>query len=135
MAFAFITSSVVLLSGQPSFAQSGETFAPGSVLRLDSTGKLVKTDAEVLATSDVVGVALGESNAANQWIAYAGKGCKLTVSGLTGGESYYVGGSADAGKVGVRADAVTGTHFASIAGIAHSATVFEVLGIKTGFQL
>lgn len=132
MAFAFLTSSVVLASGQPRFAQSGETFAAGSALRIDSTGKLVKVDSEVLATSDFAGIALAESNAANQWVSYAPPGCLLTVSGLTAGEVYWCGGSADAGKVGLRSDAVTGTHYGTVAGVTFGTTSLYVLGIKTG---
>jgi hypothetical protein len=135
MAFALLTSSLTLLSGQPTGAQAAGVLAAGTAVRIDSTGKLAATNAEVLGESDCHGILLSEANAANQWVQYAKPGCKLTVSGLTGGETYYCGGSGDAGEVGVRADAVTGTHFATIAGIAHSATVFEVVGIKTGFQL
>lgn len=132
MAFALLPATLTLLSGQPRSIQSGEAFAAGAAVRIDSTGRLVKVDSEVLATSDMAGIALSESNAANQWVTYAPPGCKLTVSGLVAGESYWCGGSGDAGEVGLRADAVTGTHYGTLAGVTHSTTIFEVLGIKTG---
>ncbi len=135
MAFAFLPSTTKVFSGQIRTAKASGVLAAGTVVRLDANGKLAATNAEVLGESDVAGVLISEANAADQDVTYAPPGTKLTTSGLTGGETYYVGGTADAGKVSVRADAVTGTHFATIAGVAHSATLFEVLGIKTGFQL
>lgn len=135
MAFALLTSSVKVFSGQIRTAKAVGVLAAGTVVRIDANGKLAATDAEVLANSDVAGILISEANAADQDVTYAPIGCKLTVSGLTGGETYYAGGSGDAGEVGLRADAVTSTHFATIVGVAHSATLFEVVGIKTGFQL
>ncbi len=116
-------------------ALTAEAVTAGFVIRKNAAGTLAIADSEVAAEDDVEGIALVSALAAGQPLTYAPIGSVVTVSGLTPGQTYYLGGSADQGEVGLFADATTGTHFATVVGVALSATRLQIVGIKTDVQL
>lgn len=135
MAFAILPATLTAEDPQSiKHGTAGEALTIGHCIRKNSVGKFVIADSEVGVEDNMDGVALNTA-INNGPVAYAPPGTFLTVSGLVAGETYYLGGAADEGKVGVRADAVLGTHFATIAGVTYSATRFRVLGWNTDVQL
>lgn len=136
MAFAALPSTIVAedLQSVKIGPAAAEAITAGYVIRLTSTNTIMIADSEAAGEDDVLGVALA-TVAVGQQVPYAPPGTFVIVSGLTAGETYFLGGAADQGKVGVRADAVAGTHFATMVGVSYSATRFRVLGWNTDVQL
>lgn len=136
MAFAFLPSTITAedASSVKLGGPAAEAITAGYVIRRTSTNTIVIANSEVASEDDILGVAVVTA-AVGQPVYYVPPGSFVVVSGLTAGETYFLGGGADEGKVGLRADAVTGTHFASIVGISYSATRLRVLGWNTDVQL
>jgi len=112
-----------------------EAIVAGLVVRKLANGNVEIANAVAAATADMVGIAVNETNAANQPITFARPGSVLTVSGLTAGESYYLGEGATEGQVGLFADAATANAFATLVGIALSATSLYIVGRETGVSV
>lgn len=122
MAYAALTTSIVIEDNSLiRTAVASEAIVAGACVRKGNTGRFEVADSNAVGTSSCDGVALSGCPA-NGTFTYAPPGAVVTVSGLTPGETYFLGGGADEGKVGVRADVVTGTDYATVIGLTLSAT-------------
>ncbi len=134
MAYAVLTGVVFSQESQIDHGIAAEAISIGQVVRRTSAGLIEVANAAAALTADMVGVALQTVTAGNP-IQYAKPGAVLTVSGLTKGVAYYLGGGADEGKVGLFTDADTANVFATLVGLARSATQFQIIGIYSGAEL
>jgi hypothetical protein len=136
MAFALLPATGYSESGRTKFGVATETMASGTAIRHTTGDKIEKANSEGAATDECDGILITDANVIGQQCLYVGKGDVVAgLSGLTPGTVYYLGGASDEGEVGLAADAATGTHFATLAGVALSASRFLVLGIHTNVQL
>src|SRR3990170_2150795 len=101
MAFAFLPATIVAEDPQSvkQGPNAGEAITAGYVIRKTTTNLSMISDAEVAAEDDVLGVAVVTA-AVGQPVMYVPPGSFVVVSGLTPGETYFLGGAADQGKVG-----------------------------------
>lgn len=134
MAFGRMTTPVAEDPQSIKHGIAGEVITHGDCVRINTAGAIVIADSEVAAEDNMVGVALNSAVVGGP-VGYAPPNTFVTTSGLTAGETYFLGGAADQGEIGLRADAVLGTHFATVAGASYSATRFRILGWNTDVQL
>jgi len=137
MAFAALPNTLTPTGGliNTETRLCSEAIAAGLVVRQLANGTVEIANAVAANTADMAGVAVNATNAANQPITYARPGSVLTVSGLSAGESYYLGEGATEGQVGLFADAATANAFATIVGLALSTTSLYVIGRETGVSV
>lgn len=133
---ALSATGTLTTGGVPNVKLSGEAFPALSFCRLDSQGRLVRSQSNSLVNCGSKGtlyLALAESNGANQYVPIAQTGDIVTVSGLTQGTLYVIS-AATAGYVAPIAD-LASTNILALAGFAISSTQFQVLGYSTGVAL
>ncbi len=112
-----------------------EAIAAGLAVRKLANGKVEIANSDGATTDDMAGIAICETNAANQPCVYARPGSVLTVSGLVAGTTYYLGGGANEGQTGLFTDVQTSNYFATAMVLALSATSAYVLGNATGVSV
>jgi len=137
MAFAALSTSVVPSNtGNVRQCTSTEAIAAGLVVRTTTGDKCEIANSGAAATDDVLGIAVSETNAAGQPIIVALPSTLLTgLSGLTPGQTYYLGNGANEGQVGLFTDASTASALATVVGVAVSATSLYILPYASGVQL
>lgn len=113
---------------------SSEAITAGYVIRRTTANKVEIANSAAVATATVDGVALNTVHAAEQPVFYAKPGATLTISSptLTPGVAYYLGGDADEGEIGLLSDVNTGGDYATIVGIALTATTLYLICKDTG---
>lgn len=119
MAFAALSTSLKIANeAQQRRVVLGETAPAGAVFRKGTGDAAFITDTDTVGEAIAHGVLLNGGEA-GQWVNYAPDGAVLTnLAGLTRGQTYYGGGGADEGKVGLFSDVDTANYFGVLVGIA-----------------
>lgn len=131
MADLVITAaSVVRVTGLAVTKYAGAAITQGQVVYLDSvTGTLFPCDADVLASSAGIGIALNAA-AIGQPVSYLPAGCTITIGAtVVPGRAYYV--STTTGAICLESDLGVGD-FAHFIGFAISTTIISLSFIAAG---
>ncbi len=116
-------------------SRSGGAIAIGEVVAFNASGKLVPADADVVALSTPVGIALNSTSAADQPVEYAVSGTVDGFSGLKAGSVYCLSNTAGDVCDSYSTDLTEDTSRVSVVAVATSATAIRVGIVVSGVAL
>lgn len=112
--------------------EAGAAIAIGEVVALNSSGKLIPAEADVAASTNVVGIALTTAAAAGQPVRYAVAGQIEGATGLKPGAIYALSNTAGDLADVYSTDLTEDTSYVSIIGVAVSATTITLAICNSG---